>query len=61
MYREWDGDLKKLPNIKMRKLSARGASQGTHKPTEEEEDIGQKDDDDDDQEALDVDFEDEDL
>ncbi|XP_012686761.1 translation machinery-associated protein 16 [Clupea harengus] len=61
VFREWDGDLKKLPNIKMRKLSARGASQGTHKPTEEEEDIGQKDDDDDDQEALDVDFEDEDL
>lgn len=24
--REWDGDLKKLPNIKMKKLSARDAA-----------------------------------
>ncbi|XP_008933474.1 PREDICTED: translation machinery-associated protein 16, partial [Merops nubicus] len=25
-FREWDGDLKKLPNIKMKKLSARDAA-----------------------------------
>ncbi|XP_076151589.1 translation machinery-associated protein 16 [Alosa pseudoharengus] len=59
VFREWDGDLKKLPNIKMRKLSARGLSQENqqHKLTEEEEDIGEHDD----QPASDVDFEDEDL
>lgn len=39
--REWNGDLKKLPNIKMRKVSAKGlekkqsAVQETH--TEEDE------------------------
>ncbi|XP_053475633.1 translation machinery-associated protein 16 [Ictalurus furcatus] len=41
-FREWNGDLKKLPNIKMRKVSAKGpekkntAVKETH--TEEEED-----------------------
>ncbi|MCJ8749228.1 hypothetical protein PDJAM_G00173930 [Pangasius djambal] len=43
-FREWNGDLKKLPNIKMRKVSAKGlekqhtAVQDTHTEEEEEED-----------------------
>lgn len=63
LHREWDGDLKKLPNIKMRKLSARGLTQGgeQHKVTEERED-GALQEDDNEQPVSDVDFEeDEDL
>lgn len=45
IFREWNGDLKKLPCIKMRKLSAKGSdskpstvSQDTHMEEENEED-----------------------
>lgn len=60
-FREWDGDLKKLPNIKMRKVSTRGVSQTVEqqKHTEEEE-IGQEEENCVEQES-DVDLEDEEL
>lgn len=61
VFREWDGDLKKLPNIKMRKLSARGLSQKIEQQKDTEEgQIGQEGKDDDEQ-MSDVDLEDEDL
>ncbi|KAF7686768.1 translation machinery-associated protein 16 [Silurus meridionalis] len=42
-FREWNGDLKKLPNIKMRKVSAKGlenkqsSGEGTHAEEEDHE------------------------
>ncbi|KAI5628202.1 translation machinery-associated protein 16, partial [Silurus asotus] len=42
-FREWNGDLKKLPNIKMRKVSAKGlenkqsSAEGTHAKEEDHE------------------------
>jgi len=61
VFREWDGDLKKLPNIKMRKVSTRGLSQTVEqqKHTEEEQ-MGQEEENSVEQES-DVDLEDEDL
>ncbi|NXY80964.1 TMA16 protein, partial [Alcedo cyanopectus] len=35
-FREWDGDLRKLPNIKMKKLSARDAACSQHEVTDVE-------------------------
>ncbi|XP_072526456.1 translation machinery-associated protein 16 isoform X2 [Salminus brasiliensis] len=45
-FREWNGDLKKLPNIKMRKVSAKG-SESKHTTVQEvhaEEDVGSEED-----------------
>ncbi|KAM3864787.1 translation machinery-associated protein 16 [Diretmus argenteus] len=50
-FREWTGDLKKLPNIKLRKVSKKGLDTKTkeeeNKEAGEEEAIGDDDDDDD--------------
>ncbi|XP_044203199.1 translation machinery-associated protein 16 [Thunnus albacares] len=55
-FREWTGDLKKLPNIKLRKVSNKGldtSKEGEEKNEAEEDDIEDEDDDDLDDEQLD--------
>ncbi|XP_028300203.1 translation machinery-associated protein 16 [Gouania willdenowi] len=42
-FREWTGDLKKLPNIKLRKFSNKGVITQNDKEEEEEEDCGDDD------------------
>lgn len=63
-HREWNGELKKLPNIKMRKVSPKGlekkhtAVKETHADDEAcEEDINDDDDDEDDEASQDSDAE----
>lgn len=58
--REWTGDLKKLPNIKLRKVSCKGLdmNEKEDKPDTVEEDVGGEkelhDDDDEDDEDKEV-------
>ncbi|KAM6971935.1 translation machinery-associated protein 16 [Aplochiton taeniatus] len=53
-FRDWSGDLKKLPNIKMRKISRKGADrmQGEEKSVmgDEDKEIEELDEDEDDEE-----------
>ncbi|XP_066574129.1 translation machinery-associated protein 16 [Amia ocellicauda] len=53
-FREWSGDLKKLPNIKMRRVSAK-AGESEQREAEEGEAAGVRDDNDDDMSAEDSD------
>lgn len=51
-YREWNGDLKKLPNIKMRTVSAKGL-ENTHTAVHEAEDEQGEDEDEEDEVSQD--------
>ena len=53
LYREWTGDLKKLPNIKLRKVSKKGSD--TKNDEEEKRDEAEDDIEDDEDDLDDVD------
>ncbi|XP_041642346.1 translation machinery-associated protein 16 [Cheilinus undulatus] len=52
-FREWTGDLKKLPNIKLRKISNKDLSTKTEEEEKQDIDIDRDDEDDLDEEELD--------
>ncbi|XP_012718360.2 translation machinery-associated protein 16 [Fundulus heteroclitus] len=59
-FRDWTGDLKKLPNIKMRKISSKAldTKTETEEKDEAEHDGGNNDDDDEDEDDLDEELDD---
>ncbi|PWA27243.1 hypothetical protein CCH79_00013899 [Gambusia affinis] len=59
LFRDWTGDLKKLPNIKMRKVSSKVLD--TKAETEEKEEVEHDDDDDEDADRADEDDEEEEM